>query len=132
MPLLKKRKLALPQVRLEDVRIQNSLVSLYRRPDVLVEVSGVAGFADVKTTADDAGQGDLGRPVRSFYADMAALSPVLVTIHANRPRVAAEQVTRVTCEEDQRGGPSANADCRFPQGCWTPSSWTCPHRGRMA
>ena len=101
MPLPKERKLALPQVRLEDVRIQNSLVSLYRRPDVLVEVSGVAGFADVKTTADDAGQGDRGRPVRSFYADMAATSPVLVTIRANRPRVHAEQVTRITCEEDQ-------------------------------
>ena len=50
MPLPRTRKLALPQVRLEEVRIQNSLVSLYRRPDVLVEVSGVAGLADVKTS----------------------------------------------------------------------------------
>ena len=55
----------------EDVRIQNSLVSLYRRPDVLVEVSGVAELADVKTAADER-PGRPGRPVRSFYADMAA------------------------------------------------------------
>ena len=91
----------MPQVRLEEVRIQNSLIGLYRRPDVLVEVSGVAGLADVKTTEDDAGHGDLGRPVRSFYADTAATSPVLVTIKPNRPHVHAEQVTRITCEENQ-------------------------------
>ena len=113
MPLTMKRNFALPHVRLEEVRIQNSLVNLYRQPDVLVEVSGVAGLADVKTTADDAGQegpdpgywvphrARRGRPVRSFYADMAAASPVLLTIRANRPRVQAEQVTRITCEESQ-------------------------------
>ena len=113
MPLTMKRNFALPHVRLEEVRIQNSLVNLYRQPDVLVEVSGVAGLADVKTTAGDAGQEGpdpgywaphrlrRGRPVRSFYADMAAASPVLLTIRANRPRVQAEQVTRITCEESQ-------------------------------
>ena len=113
MPLTMKRNFALPHVRLEEVRIQNSLVNLYRQPDVLVEVSGVAGLADVKTTAGDAGQegpdpgywaahrARRGRPVRSFYADMAAASPVLLTIRANRPRVQAEQVTRITCEESQ-------------------------------
>jgi len=106
MPLPREGKLALPQIRLEDVRIQNSLVSLYRRPDVLVEVSGAtrlanARLADAKTTADDAGQGDRGRLVRSFYADMTATSPVLVTIKSNRLRFRAEQVTRVTCKENQ-------------------------------
>ena len=49
MPLPKQGRFALPQVRLEEVRIQNSLIGLYRRPDVLVEVSGVAGSEDVKT-----------------------------------------------------------------------------------
>ena len=101
MPLPSQRTWALPQVRLEEVRIQNSLVSLHRRPDVLVEVSGVAGFADVKTGEDDVGQGDLGRPVRSFYADMASTAPVLVTIRANHPQVHAEQATRITCEDNQ-------------------------------
>lgn len=100
MPLPKKRRSALPQVRLHEVTIQNLLINLYRRPDVLVEVAGVAGLGDVKTT-DDAGPGDLGRPVRSFYADSAAASPVLVTIKPNRPRVRGEQVTQVACEEDQ-------------------------------
>ena len=101
MPLPKKRKLALPQVRLEDVRIQNSLVSLYRRPDVLVEVSGVAGLADVKTTARRCRPRRPGAAGAVVLRRLAAASPVLVTIRANRPRVRAEQVTRVACEENQ-------------------------------
>jgi len=100
MPLPSDRKLALPQIRLEEVRIQNSIVSLYRQPDILVDVSGVAKLADVRTIVDDAGPGDLGRPVRSFYADLTGISPVLVTIKPNRPRVRAEQVTRVVCKDN--------------------------------
>ena len=42
MPLPRNRSWAVPKVRLLDVRIPNSLVSLYRRPDVLIDVSGVA------------------------------------------------------------------------------------------
>jgi hypothetical protein len=119
MPLTKNRDLPLPQVRLEEAQIQNSLVSLYRSRDVLVEVSGGAGLADVKTTADGPQStgypgGDRGRPVRSFYADMASGasggsplvgagrgSPVLVTIRANHPRVRAEQWTRIACADGQ-------------------------------
>ena len=93
-------KLPLPRIRLEDVHIQNSLVSLYRQPDILIEVAGAAGLADVKATGDDVAQGDLGRPVRSFYRDLAATSPLSVTVRANRPRVQAEQVTRITCEDN--------------------------------
>ena len=80
-------KLPLPQIRLEDVHIQNSLVSLYRQPDILIEVAGAVGLADVKTTGDDVAPGDLGRPVRSFYRDLAATSPLSVTVRANRPHV---------------------------------------------
>jgi hypothetical protein len=100
MPLPMK-KMALPQLRLEHVRLQNSLVGLYRRPDVLVEVSGAAGLADVKTPADDAVGSDRGRPLRSFYVDPTAASPVLVTLKPNRPRVSAEQITRIA-REDRR------------------------------
>jgi len=100
MPLPSDRKLTLPQIRLDEVRIQNSLVSLYRQPDILVEVSGVPKLADVRTIVDDAGPGYLGRPVRSFYADLAAISPVLVTIKPNRPSLRAEQVTRVVCKDN--------------------------------
>jgi hypothetical protein len=100
VPPARNRVLTLPKLRLAEVKIQNSLVALYRRPDVLIEVAGVAGLPDVKAAADD-GQGDWGRPVRSFYADAAATSPVQVTVRANRPRVRAEQVTRVECEENQ-------------------------------
>jgi hypothetical protein len=92
--------LLLPQVRLEEVRMQTALINLLRRPDVLVEVSGVAGLADVKSIADEAGRDDQGRPVRSFYVDSLATSPVLVTIKPNHPRVYAEQVTRITCVEN--------------------------------
>jgi hypothetical protein len=101
MKLSQKRKLALPQVHLDDVRIQSSRVSLYRRPDVLLEVSGVADAANVMTNADDGRAMDLGRPVRSFYADPTAVSPVLVTINENHPAVHAEQVMRIAGEENQ-------------------------------
>ncbi len=101
MPLPKQGRFALPQVRLEEVRIQNSLIGLYRRPDVLVEVSGVAGSEDVKTIEEDTSRTDRGQPVRSFYADAAATSPALVTIKPNRPHVQAEQVTRITCADNQ-------------------------------
>jgi hypothetical protein len=101
MPFPMKRKTALPPFRLEEVRLQTSLVHLYRRQDVLVEVSGDQGLADVKTTADDSGQGDRGRLLRSFFVDPAAASPVQVTVKANRPRVSARQVTRVACEDNR-------------------------------
>jgi hypothetical protein len=100
MPLAMK-KMTLPLLRLEHVRLQDSLVGLYRRPDVLVEVSGAAGLADVKTPADDTVRIDRGRPLRSFYVDPTATSTVLVTLKPNRPRVTAEQITRVA-REDRR------------------------------
>ena len=108
MPLPKSHKFALPQVRLEELHIQNSTISLYRRPDVLVEVSGVAGLADVKTPADADGLLELGRPVRSFYIDSAATSSPLLSIRANLARVRAEQTTQIACEENQ-----CQATCEF-------------------
>ena len=80
--------------------IQNSLVSLYRRPDILIEVSGVAGLPTSRQPRDDVAPGDLGRPVRSFYRDLAATSPLSVTVRDNRPHVHAQQVTRITCENN--------------------------------
>jgi hypothetical protein len=101
MPLAAKGATSLPPLRLDGVRLQSSLVRLYRRPDVLVDVSSVAGLADMKASGDDAVPGDSGRPLRSFYMDPAATSPVLVTVRPNRPLLSAEQVTRAAFAENR-------------------------------
>ena len=99
--LTRRRKSPLPQVRLEDVKTQDSLVALFRRPDVLVEVSGAAGLEEVSPGEDETSRNDLGRLVSSFRADPTSASSVQVTIKPNKPRVQGEEVTRVTWSKGQ-------------------------------
>ena len=117
LPLPMNRKVAMPQLRLEEVRIQNSVVRLYRRPAVLVEVSAAPGLADVQSSAEDVGRAALGQLLRSFYVDPAEASSVSVTLRPNRVQANQEIVA-----ESQEASPQpppvggtriARADVRF-------------------
>jgi hypothetical protein len=87
------RKFDLPQFRLEDVRVQNSVVRLYRRPAVDVDVSAATGLAEIKA-AEEGGPAEIGQPLRSYYLDPAKGGMVSVSIKPLRlpppPEIAAD------------------------------------------
>jgi hypothetical protein len=101
VPITMRRKMLLPAVRLEDVRLQSSQIGIYRRPDVLVDVSAAGELADVKAPPGETGQADRGRLLRLFNADSAATSQVAATVYPNHPRVRCEQITRTASEENR-------------------------------
>ena len=67
LPLPVKGTIALPQVRLDDVHVQNSVVRLYRREQVAIEVLAPPGLAEIRAQEDEAGRDELGLPIRAFY-----------------------------------------------------------------
>jgi hypothetical protein len=78
------RNYVLPQFRLENVRIQSSVVRLYRRPTVEVEVSAASSFAEIKSPTEPKGSAELGQPLRAFYANLAKSSAMTVSIKSLR------------------------------------------------
>ena len=78
----KGRSIDLPQFRLENVRIQSSVVRLFQSPraGIEVNVAAAAGLTEIKTSEEGATPVELGKPVRSFYVDPAKDGKVTVSI----------------------------------------------------
>ncbi len=116
MPLAMNRKIALPTLRLEDVRTQNCVVRLYSRPAVQVDVSAAQGLTEVKSPVADPGYprsgsaADLGQPLRSFYADPTGRSLPEVTVRANRVPVPKESAA-----SGRRKVPASSLGARPPR-----------------
>jgi hypothetical protein len=86
LPLPLKGRIPMPQIRLDDVHVQNSVVRLYRREQVAIEVFAPAGLAEIRAQADEGGRDDLGQPVRAFYVDPAGTTAISVNIQAQPPQ----------------------------------------------
>ncbi len=82
LPIAKNRNVELPQFRLEDVRIQNSIVRLFqsRRAGIEVNVAAATGLAEIKTLEEGAAPVEWGQPVRSFYVDPAKDGKLTISI----------------------------------------------------
>jgi hypothetical protein len=118
LPIPQNRNFDLPNFRLEDVRVQDSVVRLYRRPAVDVEVSAAAGLAEVKTPEEIAPPAELGEALRSFYLDPAKGGTVTVAIRPLRlppsPGVAAEVLPSAHAQQSSPNkAPVAAAEVRY-------------------
>ena len=76
----------LPALQIDGARVQSSLVQLFRRPAVLLEVGRIAGLVEVKQPALDPVQGELGRLVQALRTDGVAPPQAMLTITPTGPR----------------------------------------------
>jgi hypothetical protein len=131
LPVALDKEISLAPLAVQDARAQSSLVHVFRRGAVLVDVGRVAGLADVKPTVLDPQQAESGRLVRSFQADATAAAQLALTVRRNRPVIGAEQIVRML---PQDGAWAASVECRLhvTDGVMDeirlekPASWTGP------
>lgn len=126
------RRMPLPKVQIDDARIQSSMVRIFRRPSVLVEISGVSGLVEIRepAAADDAA--DVGRLVQSYLTDPGESPRATLVMKPNQPECHAEQTTRLSCEDGQW---MASVECRLKVSRGlvdqividAPASWNGPY-----
>jgi hypothetical protein len=104
------QRVSLPVPVIEGVRVQSLLLEMFRRPEVLLETEHAAGWTEVKDPPADPRMAGLGRPAQCFRTDESAPGDLSVRVLPNRPQGRAEQVTRLTWDED---GWKATVDCRL-------------------
>jgi hypothetical protein len=85
-------------------------ITLFREPAVQVEVRGVTGLVAVEAPAIDPSRGSFGRLVKAFRVEPAGQVRATVVISPNRPKIQAEQITRLANEADAW---QAEVDFRF-------------------
>ena len=87
---------ALPLVQLEQGVVTSSTIEVYRRPTTLVRISKTVGLTEIENPAIDPAKSDLGRLVKAFRADVKQNSAATVAIEPNQPKVAVDQVIRLS------------------------------------
>jgi hypothetical protein len=104
------QRVSLPVPVIEGAHVQSLLLEMFRRPEVLLEIEHAAGWTEVKEPPADPRMAGLGRPAQCFRADESAPGELSVRVLPNHPQGRAEQVTRLTWDED---GWKASVDCRL-------------------
>jgi hypothetical protein len=91
------RTIPLPVLQIDGGRLQSSTIELFRRPGVLVKLLSTQGLQQTDEPAADAGNPELGRLVGRFRAPVDEPIKAALTLEPNRPKIQAEQLTRLRC-----------------------------------
>jgi len=109
LPVPARGKLPLPVLRVEDIVLQSSVIQLFRKPGVRVDVVETTGLVESEAPVVDESRASQGRPVDSFDADGSGKVGATVMLAPNRPAVHGEQITSLRCDA---GGWEADVEFR--------------------
>jgi hypothetical protein len=87
----------LPVLQIDRGQLQSSTIELFRRPAVLVQLSQPVGLQPLEQPAAIADYPEWGRLVGRFRAQGEEPVQAALTLTPNRPKVRAEQLTRLRC-----------------------------------
>jgi hypothetical protein len=99
----------LPLVEVESGRVRSSTLALYRGPSVLLQMDRTDGLIDVEKPPVEPFDEELGRLVGYYRVEQSQLIRPVLTLEPNRPRMHAEQVTRLRFRDSVW---YADIDCR--------------------
>ncbi len=89
-------KLELPMLRIEGAEQRSSVVRLFRKPGVRLDVDQVEGLTEITAPVIGPSESASGRLVKCFAADGAESARVALTLSPNRPKAQAEQITSLS------------------------------------
>jgi hypothetical protein len=127
------QRIVLPLLAIEGAASQSSILQLFRRPSVVLDWKRPPDWTEVTDPVVDPGLAELGRLVRCLRPVDSMPSKVAVRVMPNRPQGRAEQITRVTWDED---GWKAAVDCRVKITAGVmdevaidaPATWSGPYK----
>ena len=93
LPTPTRGKLPLPTLEIDGAKLQSSVIQLFRKPDVQVEVSKSVGLVEIEGGTVDESRASLGRLVKWFERDPAGPVKATLTLSPNRPEVRLKQIT---------------------------------------
>ena len=103
-------KMPLPLVRLDALSSRPMEIHVYRESAAQVQVANLGGLEESESLNVDESRGSLGRLVKSFKSQAGGPIRATLNIKANRPRIRAEQITRLRSQADAW---EADVDFRF-------------------
>jgi hypothetical protein len=91
-----RKAIPLPLVRFDqEGQVQSSMIQLYRRPSVRLEVDHLHGLSQLDNGSIEPTKKDLGRLVKTFMADGKEPIRAMVSLKPNHPTVRSEQTIRL-------------------------------------
>jgi len=93
LPVPARGKLPLPVLKVEDALLQSSVIQLFRKREVQVDVGETTGLVAIEAPVVDESRASLGRLAAAFDADCAGKVSATLTLTPNRPGVHGEQIT---------------------------------------
>ena len=90
-----RKSIPLPLVQFDQGQVQTSVIQLFRRSAVRLEVDHLQGLSEVDSRSSEPTEKDLGRLVKTFSADGKQPIRASVSLKPNHPTVRAEQTIRL-------------------------------------